>query len=167
MSVAMPVLDRKGTQTLSASVDLDSEPEAVFSLLCSIEKWPVWLSFLHSARRLESNAPLGLGSEVMLRSAVPGETEQLYEVDQFITNYHLSLVGAYSVRRRVEFRVERKTTRSRLHARLCYPSYHGKIGGAIDGWRRGRKLFAQLQSAMTNFKGLVEYRRHDPVLADL
>ncbi len=167
MSVATGVLDRRGTQTLNASVDLDSEPEAVFSLLCSVEKWPVWLSFLRSARRVESNAPLGLGSEVVLRSAVPGEAEELYEVDQFISNHHLSLVGAYSVRRRVEFRVERKTSRSRLHMRLCYPQYHGKVAAAIDGWRRGRRVLSQLQSAMVNFKRLVEYRRHDAALADL
>jgi hypothetical protein len=154
-------------QTLNASVDLESEPEAVFSLLCSIEKWPVWLSFLRSARRVESNAPLGLGSEIVLRSEIPGEAEELYEVDQFIANHHLSLVGAYSVRRRVEFRVERKTSRSRLHVRVCYPQYHGKVVALIDTWRRGRKMLTQLQSALVNFKGLVEYRRQDAALADL
>lgn len=167
MSVLTSPLDRTGTRSLTASVDLESPPEDVFSLLCSVEKWPVWLSFLRSARRLESGEPIGLGSEVVLRSTIPGESEELYEVDQFITNHHLSLVGAYSIRRRVEFRVERKTSRSRLHVRLSYPSYHGRIAALVGGWGRGRKLLGQLNVAVTNFKGLVEYRRNDAALADL
>jgi uncharacterized membrane protein len=167
MSAAAPTLDGARTQSVSASVDLETEPEAVFSLLCSVEKWPVWLPFLRSARRVEPNVPLALGSDVVLRSDIPGEPEELYEVDQYITNHHLSLVGAYSVRRRFEFRVERKTSRSRLHVRLCYPSYHGRLAAVVDNWRHGRRLLAQLQNAMTNFKGLVEYRRNDPALGDL
>lgn len=154
-------------RSLTASVDLDSPAEDVFTLLCSVEKWPVWLPFLRSARRVEYSEPIGLGSEVVLRSEAPGEEEQLYEVDQFITNHHLSLVGAYSVRRRVEFRVERKTSRSRLHVRLSYPSYHGRFGALLEWWRRGRRRLAQLQAALSNFKGLVEYRRNDAALADL
>ncbi|HEY9085173.1 MAG TPA: SRPBCC family protein [Candidatus Tyrphobacter sp.] len=167
MSVLTPTLDRTGMRSLSASVDVDSPPEDVFSLVCSVEKWPVWLSFLRSARRTAANEPIGLGSEVVLRSEIPGDAEELYEVDQFITNHCLSLVGAYSVRRRVEFKVEQKNSRSRLHVRLCYPSYHGKVAAFIDGLRHGRKLLAELHVAVNNFKGLVEYRRNDAALADL
>ena len=166
MSILSPTFDR-GTRSLNASVDLESPAEDVFSLLCSVEKWPVWLPFLRSARRVEYSEPIGLGSEVVLRSEVPGEEELLYEVDQYITNHHLSLVGAYSVRRRVDFRVERKTSLSRLHVRLSYPAYHGRAAAALEWWRRGRKRLGQLKGAMTNFKGLVEYRRNDEALADL
>lgn len=166
MSTLSPTFDR-GMRSLTASVDLESPAEDVFSLLCSIEKWPVWLSFLRSARRVDYGEPIGIGSEVVLRSEVPGEEEQLYEVDQYITNHHLSLVGAYSVRRRVEFRVERKTSRSRLHMRLSYPAYHGRLAAVVEWWHRGRKRFWQLQGALTNFKGLVEYRRNEAALADL
>ncbi|MGH7737863.1 MAG: hypothetical protein ACREMP_08370 [Candidatus Tyrphobacter sp.] len=166
MQPVSPVLDR-GTRSFNASVDLESSAEDVFSLLCSIEKWPVWMPLVRSASRVTHGEPIALGSEIVLRSQTPGEGEELYEVDQFITNHHLSLVGAYSIRRRVEFRVEQKMTRSRLHVRLCYPAYHGRIVALLEWWRRGRKRFAQLQGAMTNFKGLVEYRRNDPVLADL
>ncbi|MHB8432364.1 MAG: SRPBCC family protein [Candidatus Tyrphobacter sp.] len=166
MSILSPTFGR-GMRSLTASVDLESPPEDVFSLLCSVEKWPVWLSFLRSARRVDSGEPIALGSEVVVRSTVPGEEEQLYEVDQFISNHHLSLVGAFSVRRRVEFRVERKTAISRLHVRLSYPVYHGRFFSGVRWWRRGRRLLSQLQGAMTNFKGLVEYRRNGAVLADL
>ncbi|MBV8491598.1 MAG: hypothetical protein JO199_13810 [Candidatus Eremiobacteraeota bacterium] len=152
---------------LSASLDLESPAEEAFALLCAVEKWPVWLSFLRSARLSEPLSPLGLGSEVVVRSSLPGDEEQLYEVDAFVTNFHLSLVGAYSVRRRLDFRIERRSQRSRVHVRLAYPAYHGRIGATIDRLMRGRKLAAALDDALVHFKGLVEYRRDDPALADL
>ncbi len=152
---------------LSASLDVETAAEEAFALLCAVEKWPVWLSFLRSARLNESRGKVELGSEVVVRTSLPGEEEQLYEIDAFVPNYRLSLVGAYSLRRRLEFRIERKTTRSRVHVRLSYPAYHGKLGELLDAWRHRRRLSAALNDALVHFKGLVEYRRNDPVLADL
>jgi len=89
------VVARPGTRLLSASVDVQAAAEAAFSHLCAVEKWPVWLSFLRSAELVDPAAPLGAGTEIVLRSAVPGHDEQLFEIDHFITNHQLSLVGAY------------------------------------------------------------------------
>jgi uncharacterized membrane protein len=154
-------------RSFSASLDIETPPDEAFALLCSVEKWPVWLSFLRSAKLVDPSAPLGIGSEVFVRSTLPGEDEQLYEVDQYIANFHLSLVGAYSVRRTLDFRIERKTSRSKLHVRLSYPAYHGRIGALMERWRHGRKLERALDEALAHFKGLVEYRRDDGLLADL
>jgi uncharacterized membrane protein len=63
--------------TLVRSLEIARPAENAFALICEVEKWPVWLSFLKSARRLDSG-PIGLGSEVALRGAIPGEAEQLY-----------------------------------------------------------------------------------------
>lgn len=156
-----------GRRPLYASLEVDSSAEEAFALLCAVEKWPVWLSFLRSARLVTPSEPIGVGSEVIVRSAIPGEEEQLYEIDAFMTNYHLSLVGAFSVRRRLDFRIERRTSCARVHVRLSYPAYHGRVGALVDDWRRGRKLAAALEDALVHFKGLVEYRRDEPVLADL
>ena len=153
-------------RSLSASVDVESSAEDAFAIVCAVEKWPVWLSFLRSARLAESGSPLRLGSEVVVRSMLPGEEEQLFEVDAFITNYHLSLVGAYSMRRRLDFRIERKTTRSKVHVRLSYPAYHGRVGMLLDGWRRSRRLAAALDDALVHFKGLVEYRHAEALVAE-
>ncbi len=152
--------------TISASLDIESPPEDAFQLLCAVEKWPVWLSFIRSATPVDSAAPIAAGSEVVLRTALPGEEEQLYEVDQFISNYHLSLVGAYSVRRRLDFRIERKTSRARIHVKLDYPAYGGKLGMMVDHWRNGRRLERVLDEALVHFKHLVEYRANDGLLAD-
>jgi len=155
-----------GIRTLSAAVDIQTAAEAAFSLLCAVEKWPVWLSFLRSAELIEAGEPLGIGSEVRVRSSVPGDPEQLFEIDHFITNYQLSLVGAFSVRRRMDFRLERKTTRCKLHARLEYPAYGGRLAVLYDGLRQGRKLGVQLEESLVHFKHLVEYDNSKDALLD-
>lgn len=156
-----------GLRVLGAVADIDAAHEAVFSLLCSIPKWPLWLSFVRSAAVAASDAPLGIGSEITLRSALPGEAEQLFEIDQFIDNYHLSLVGQYSARRRIDFRVERKTKRSRLHARVQYPAYGGRLGSMYDQLRCGRKLATLVEESLVHFKHLAEFgAAGDELLAD-
>lgn len=159
---------RPGTRLLTAAVDLHTDAERAFAQLCAVEKWPVWLAFLRSAELLNTTAPLAVGSEVRLRSAIPGEEEQLFEIDHFITNHQLSLVGAYSVRRRLDFRLERKTSRCKLHARLEYPAYGGRLGGLYDALRAGRKLATQLEESLVHFKHLAEYNHaaKDELLAD-
>jgi hypothetical protein len=154
-----------GLRSHSASLDVETSAEDAFALLCAVEKWPVWLPFLQSARLAATGQPLGLGSDVIVRSSLPARGEELYEVDAFIPNYHLSLVGAYSLRRRLDFRIERRTARSRLHVRLSYPAYHGRLGAWLDRWRHGPRLAAALTEALMHFKGLVERREDDLVLA--
>jgi hypothetical protein len=109
---------------------------------------------------------LGVGSELAIRSWLPGDEEELYEVDGLIVNHRLSLVGAFSLRRRLEFRIENRMSRSKLHARLAYPAYHGRLGTILDRWQRGRRVANALGDSLIHFKGLVEYKRDEPILAD-
>ncbi|MDQ2866569.1 MAG: hypothetical protein M3R51_10115 [Candidatus Eremiobacteraeota bacterium] len=160
-------LSRRGVRSFSASLDIEASAQDAFSLLCAVEKWPVWLSFLRSSRRAISDSPLAIGSEVLVRSTLPAEEEELYEVDQLIGNFQLSFVGAYSTRRRLEFRLEQKTSRARLSVKLSYPAYHGRVGDLVDRWTNGRKVDRALENSLLHFKGLVEYRTRDGVLADL
>lgn len=157
MAIMTDALARPGLRSYSASLDIDSPVEDAFALLCAVEKWPVWLSCIRSATPVEPAAPLALGSEVIVRSTLPGEEEQLYEVDQFIANYHLSFVGAFSVRRRIDFRIERKTSRARIHIKLAYPAYGGAVGTMMDSWKNSRKIERVLCDALIHFKGLVEH----------
>jgi uncharacterized membrane protein len=158
MAIKTDALVPRGLRSYSASLDIESPVEDAFALLCAVEKWPVWLSFLRSAKVADSASPLELGSEVIVRSSLPGTEEQFYEVDQFISNYHLSLVGIYSVRRRIDFRIEQRTTRAKIHVKLTYPAYGGRMGALMDQLRRGRKLGRQIDDSLVHFKGLVEYR---------
>jgi uncharacterized membrane protein len=167
--MALPVAtwDRASTRGIYRTQDVATPAEAAFSLICEVEKWPVWLSFLRSARRIDATQPLAVGSEIAIRSAVPGEDEELFEVDQYISGHLLSLVGAFSCRRRIDLRVERKTERSKIVVRLDYPTYGGVLGAFIDRLTTRRKLDIALGDSLVHFKGLVEFERApDDLLAD-
>jgi hypothetical protein len=155
--------------SLHRSQDLSTTPEAAFKLICEVEKWPVWLSFLRSARRTDDAAvPLGIGSEVAVRSAIPGDPEEVYEVDRYLTGHIVSFVGVYSVRRRIDFRIERHTERSKLIVRLDYPAYGGVLGALVDRLTARRRLDSALEVSLAHFKGLVEFKDSpkDGLLAD-
>jgi hypothetical protein len=88
---------------------------------------------------------------------IPGEDEELYEVDRFLEGHVVSLVGAYSLRRRIDFRIERKTTRSKLVVRVDYPAYGGVLGALLDRVTARRRLDRALEDSLVHFKGLVEF----------
>ncbi|MFN2459657.1 MAG: SRPBCC family protein [Candidatus Velthaea sp.] len=167
MALPQASFDRPAARGIHRSQDVATSAEAAFALICEVEKWPVWLSFLRSARRLDPARPLGPGSEVAIRSAIPGDDEELFEVEQYLEGHMLSLVGAYSMRRRIDLRVERKTERSKIVVRLDYPTYGGVLGALLDRVTMRRKLDVALGDSLIHFKGLVEYeRRRDAVLDD-
>ncbi|HTZ54776.1 MAG TPA: hypothetical protein VMB20_06900 [Candidatus Acidoferrum sp.] len=156
MAIVTDAFARPGLRSYSASLDIESPVEDAFALLCAVEKWPVWLPFLRSATLADPASPLTVGTEVIVRSSLPGDEEQRYEVDQYISNFHLSLVGAYSVRRRLDFRIERKTARAKLRVLLSYPAYGGRLGALMDAWKHGRRFERGLDDALVHFKGMVE-----------
>jgi hypothetical protein len=145
------------TAALHRSLDLAATPRDAFTMLCEVEKWPVWLSFLRSARRLDAGE-FGLGSEVAIRSAIPGDEEEVYEVDRFLDGHLVSLVGAFSIRRRIDFRIESKSSRLKIVARIDYPAYGGVIGALLDRITARRRLDAALGDSLIHFKGLVEFK---------
>jgi uncharacterized membrane protein len=156
MAIVTDALAHPGLRSYSASLDIESPVEDAFALLCAVEKWPVWLPFLRSATLADPASPLCVGTEVIVRSSLPGDEEQAFEVDQFISNFHLSLVGLYSVRRRLDFRIERKTSRAKLHVKLSYPAYGGRLGALMDAWKHGKRFERGLDDALVHFKGMVE-----------
>jgi hypothetical protein len=158
--------DRPSARAIYRAQDVASPAATAFARICEVEKWPVWLSFLRSARLTEPHLPFGEGSEVALRSGLPGDEEDLFEVDRFIPAHHISLVGAYSCRRRLDFRVEQKSERSKIVVRLDYPTYGGVVGALVDRLTRRRRLDLALGDSLLHFKGLVEFEREDGLLAD-
>jgi hypothetical protein len=166
MALPSVSLDRPSARALHRCQDVASPARTAFDLVCEVEKWPVWLSFVRSARRVNPGLPLALGSEVALRSHMPGEDEELFEVDRFIPGHQLSLVGAYSIRRRIDVRVESKSERSKLVVRVDYPTYGGVLGALVDRITRRRKLEIALSDSLIHFKGLCEYDRGPDALLD-
>jgi uncharacterized membrane protein len=166
--MAMPSvsLDRPSPRALHRSQDVASPARTAFDLICEVEKWPVWLSFLRSARRVDPTEPIALGSEVAIRSNLPGEDEELFEVDRFIPGHQLSLVGAFSVRRRIDIRIEQKSERSKLVVRVDYPTYGGMLGALVDRLTRRRKLDIALNDSLIHFKGLCEFDQSPGTILD-
>jgi uncharacterized membrane protein len=158
--------DRPGSRGIYRSQDVEAPAETAFQIICEVEKWPVWLSFLRSARRIDSSSPLCLGAEVAIRSAIPGEEEELFEVDGYIEGYMLALVGAFSCRRRLDLRIERKTERSKVVVRLDYPTYGGVLSEIVDRLTTRRKLDVALGDSLVHFKGLAEFDRSQDAIAD-
>lgn len=166
--MALPTFayDRTSAQAIHRSLDVATSAATAFARVCDVESWPVWLSFLTAARRIDASQPLALGSEVAIRSQIPGDEEELFEVDRFIDGHHVSLVGAYSCRRRFDLRIEQKSQRSRIVVRLDYPTYGGALVSLYDRLTRRRRLDAALADSLTHFKGLVEFNTGGPVLED-
>src|SRR5579875_738868 len=132
MAVPTTTFDRPSTRAIHRAQDVASPAATAFARICEVENWPVWMSFLRSARRTEPHLPFGEGSEVAIRSNLPGEEEELFEVDRFIEGHHVSLVGAFSCRRRIDFRIEQKSERSKIVVRVDYPTYGGVLGAVVD-----------------------------------
>ena len=166
MAVPAYTFDRPSARAIHRAQDVASPAATAFARVCEIEKWPVWLSFLRSARLTERHLPFGEGSEVAIRSNLLGEDEELFEVDRFIPGHHVSLVGAFSCRRRLDFRVEQKSERSKIVVRVDYPTYGGVVAALVDRFTRRRKLDLALGDSLLHFKGLVEFEREAGILAD-
>ena|SRR5665213_1110285 len=166
MAVSAYTFDRPSTRAILRTQDVASPAATAFARICEVEKWPVWLSFLRSSRLTEPHLVFGEGSEVAIRSNLPGDDEELFEVDRFIDGHHVSLVGAFSCRLRLDFRVEQKSERSKIVVRVDYPTYGGVVAALVDRFTRRRKLDLALGDSLLHFKGLVEFEREDGILAD-
>ncbi len=166
MALPLASFDQQSSRLIHRSQDVATPAQTAFDLICEVEKWPVWLSFFRSARRVDPRRPLDVGSEIVIQSAIPGEDEELFEVDGYLGGHMLSLVGAYSVRRRFDFRVESKTERSKIVVRIDYPTYGGVLGALIDRFTSRRKLDIALADALIHFKGLAEYERNPGALLE-
>jgi len=145
-----------GAGRIVCSQDLDVPSERAFALLCEIDRWPVWMSFVRSARLADPAAPLGTAAEIIVESTIPGDDDGVFEVEHFIAGHVLALVGLYSVRRRIDFRVEGLGLRSRLVVRLDYPAYGGIVGSLLDQVTARPRLGRDLAASLVHFKGLVE-----------
>jgi len=166
MAVSTHIFDRPSERAIQRSQDIASPAATAFARICDVEKWPVWLSFLRSARLTEPARPFQAGCEVAIRSRLTGNDEELFEVDRFIPGHHVSLVGAFSCRLRIDFRVEQKSERSKVVVRLDYPTYGGIVAALVDRLTLRRHLDIALANSLLHLKGLVEFDRGDGVLAD-
>jgi len=153
---------------VSDFADLDVPAEIAFDLICAVEKWPVWLSLIDHARPADYTPRVALGSDIVLRSTRLRLDDHIFEVADLVAPHRLTIVDAFSERRRLEFRIEQRGERSRMTLRIGYPTYGGAIGRAYDRLFVKRNLETALAHALVHFKSLVEYeQRPEAMLGDL
>jgi len=142
---------------LVASEDLNVSAEIAFSRICSVQTWPVWLSFVKRAELDDHASVLSYSSDVILASDLSDGKEEVFEVEELIAPYLLTLVGAFSCRRRIQFRVESKGDISRVVVKIAYSTYGGLLRKYADHLTFRRKLHSSLSQSLQTFKGLVEH----------
>ena len=142
---------------LVATEELHVSAEIAFARICSIKTWPVWLSFVKRAELEDPGNTLTHQSDIVLLSELFDGKEEVFEVEELIEPYLLTLVGAFSCRRRIQFRVERKDDISRLIVKIAYPSYGNLIGRYTERFMFRRKMQTVLTESLQTFKGLVEH----------
>lgn len=155
---------------LVATEDLNVSADIAFSRICSIQTWPVWLSFVKRAELEDRASRLTHDSDIILSSDLSDGQEEVFEVEELIEPYLLTLVGAFSCRRRIQFRVETKDSISRVIVKIALPAYGGIVRRYTDGFMFRRKLHASLTQSLQTFKGLVEHdasERHERASAAL
>ena len=142
---------------LVATEELNVSADIAFSRICAVQTWPVWLSFVKRAELEDRTSLLTHDSDILLLSDLFDGKEEVFEVEELIEPYLLTLVGAFSCRRRIQFRVESKNEISRVIVKIAYPTYGGIVRKYTDRLMFRRKLHTALAQSLQTFKGLVEH----------
>jgi hypothetical protein len=146
---------------LVVSEDVDVSPDVAFARLCAVETWPVWFSIVKRAQMHATNLPLLVGQDVSLWSELNNGREEVYEVEDLISPSTLTFVGAFSCRRRIDFRIERRGEFSRIVICLTYPIYGGIFAKSLDRITLQRRILSALSHSLETLKGLVEHDQLD------
>jgi hypothetical protein len=150
--------------SLVASEKLNVSADIAFSRICSIQTWPVWLSFVKRAELDGYPGVLTTSSDILLASDLSDGKEEVFEVEELIEPYLLTLVGAFSCRRRIQFRVESQDDVSKVIVKIAYVTHGGLLQKYADYLTSRRKLHSALVQSLQTFKALVEHdatERHE------
>lgn len=116
----------------SSHVDISAPVERVFDFVSEIAKWPVWFGFIVSAQQPD-HRPLALKEEIHLcLHARRRRWHEAFEVTRLVRNAFLSIEGAYSTSRRIDFRFEQRGGHTRVACAVGYPVYGGWIPALAD-----------------------------------
>ena len=137
-------------------VDVAVPVESVFAFVTDIARWPVWISSVVCAEHPQSR-PAALDEEFLLcLSAGRKRWHETFEVKRFVRNAFLSLEGAYSAARRIDFRFEQRGAMTRVGCSMGYPLFGGFVSACIDRAFRRRRVRHELRDSLTRLKGLLE-----------
>jgi uncharacterized membrane protein len=147
-------------------VDVAVPVENVFAFVTDISRWPVWISSVVSAQHPQAK-PVALDEELLLcLHAGRKRWHEHFEVTRFVQNAFLSLEGAYSAARRIDFRFEQRGTQTRVGCAIGYPLFGGFILRWLDSISRRRRVRREVRDSLSRLKGLLEERGESPTVDD-
>jgi uncharacterized membrane protein len=146
--------------------DVDAPAETVFSFVTDISRWPVWFSPVVSAQHPDS-LPVALDEELLLcLHCGRRRWHETFEVTRFVRSAFLSLEGAFSAARRIDFRFEQRGKQTRVAASIGYPVFGGPIKSAIDHLFQRRRVRRELRESLSRLKGMLEEQAESTVFGD-
>lgn len=150
----------------SHAVDIAAPAEHVFERVSDLTHWPAWFGCVVSASQPQDQA-LGLGVEIhVCMHAGRRRWQETLEVTRFITNAFLSFEALYSTARRIDFRVERRGSITRLCCAVGYPVYGGLAPAIYDVLIGRRKVRSGVRDSLVHLKNIVEEKVGTAVAAD-
>ena len=145
-------------------IDVSVNAERAFSAVVDIARWPVWFSSVVCAQHPEA-LPVALGEELSVcLNAGKRRWRETFEVSRFVRNAFLSLEGAFSAARRIDFRFEQRGPLTRIASSIGYRVFGGPLATAFDAAFKRRRVRADLRESLLRLKSLLE-EAPEPALA--
>jgi hypothetical protein len=139
-------------------VDVAVPVENAFAFVTDISRWPVWISSVVCAQHPQSG-PVAVDEEFLLcLHAGRKRWHETFEVTRLVQNAFLSLEGAFSAARRIDFRFEQRGSVTRVACSMGYPLFGGFVSAWIDRAFRRRRVRHELRDSLQRLKGLLEER---------
>ena len=147
-------------------VDVSVPVENAFAFVTDISRWPVWITSIVSAQHPQAK-PVAVDEELLLcLHAGKKRWHEHFEVTRLVRNAFLSLEGAYSAARRIDFRFEQRGKQTRIACAIGYPLFGGFVTRWLDAISRRRRVRRELRDSLSRLKGLLEERVESPTVDD-
>jgi uncharacterized membrane protein len=137
-------------------IDVAVPADRAFAAVADISRWPVWFSSVVCAQHPDS-LPVALGEELSFCiNAGKRRWRETFEVTRFVPGAFLSLEGAFSAARRIDFRFEQRGAMTRIACAIGYPVFGGVLGSIVDAAFKRRRVRADLCESLQRLRGLLE-----------
>jgi uncharacterized membrane protein len=148
---------------LRASAEIGAPAAVVFSVLSAAERLPEWNTSVSTARRVDRDRPVGLGSRAVFHGRLLGQTlESETEVVAFEPPRLFATRGVRGPRLATTFRLEPVPYGTRVLVEVS-----GEVpGGAIGGMLAERFLRSELAASLGRLRGLCEQQARAAAAAE-
>jgi hypothetical protein len=150
----------------SDQIDVGVPAERAFACIADISRWPVWFNSVVCAQHPES-LPVAMGEELLLcLHSGRRRWQENFEVTRFVPPAFLSLEGAFSAARRIDFRFIQRPTITRIACTIGYPVFGGFLSTLADAAFKRRRVRADLRESLLRLKGMLEEQAESYTLGD-